>query len=61
MNFPYYCNTIYLITISVAGPKIWNSIATNNQNMSPVMFKQNVKAVLNGAIVVNKSTLMPMK
>ncbi len=27
------------------------------QNMSPVIFKQNVKAVLNGEIVVNQTTL----
>ncbi len=31
--------------LSLAGPKIWNSIATKFQNMSPVLFKQYVKTV----------------
>ncbi len=39
--------------VSIAEPNIWNYIATTIQNMSPVMFKQKVKAVLNDEIVEN--------
>ncbi len=53
LRIPKHNTNIIKYTVSLAGPKIWNSIATNIQNMSPVMFKQYVKTVLNGEIVVN--------
>ncbi len=53
LRIPKHNTNIFKYTVSIAGPKIGNSIATNIQNMSPVMFKQYVKTVLNGEIVVN--------
>ncbi len=43
-RIPKHNTNIIIYTISLAGPKIWNSIATNIQNMPPVMFKQFVKS-----------------
>ncbi len=51
LRIPKYNTNIIKYILSLAGPKILNSIETNIQNMSPVMFKQYV--VLNGEIVVN--------
>ncbi len=53
LQIPKHNTNIIQYTVILAGPKIRNSIATNIQNMSPVMFKQYVKTVLNGEIVVN--------
>ncbi len=53
LRIPKHNTNIIKYTISLARPKIWNSIAINIQNMSPVMFKQNVKTILNGEIVVD--------
>ncbi len=53
LRIPKHNTNIIKYTVSLAGPKIWNSIAINIQNMLPVMFKQNVKTVLNGEIVVD--------
>ncbi len=48
LRIPKHNTNIIKYTVNLAGPKIWNSIATNIQNMSPVMFKQYVKTVSNG-------------
>ncbi len=53
LRIPKHNINIIKYTVRLTGPKIWNSIATNIQNMSPVMFKQYIKTVLNGKIVVN--------
>ncbi len=52
-RIPKHNTNIIKYTVSLAGLKIWNSMATNIQNMSHVIFKQYVKTVLNGEIVVN--------
>ncbi len=52
LRIPQHNTNIIKYTVNLAGPKIWNSITTYIQNISPVMFKQNVKAVLIGEIVL---------
>ncbi len=53
LRIPKHNTNIIKFTVSIAEPNIWNYIATTIQNMSPVMLKQKVKAVLNDEIVEN--------
>ncbi len=46
-------NIIIYTSKSSRTKNTWNCITTNIQNMSSVMFKQYVKTVLSGEIVVN--------
>ncbi len=39
LRIPKHSTNRIRYTVSLVGPNIWNSIATNIHNMSPVMFK----------------------
>ena len=43
LRTPKHNTNIRKFSISLSGPKVWNTIPTSTQNLSPLMFKRTIK------------------